>query len=97
MYAVMYGERVRRLREEKGLSKRDLAAAAGISESTARNVEQEATVQGTTARKVARVFVVESSRIAHPAGRDSASSASCPQPGQGILTECPGPESSSWC
>jgi DNA-binding XRE family transcriptional regulator len=41
VYVVMNGERVQSLREEKGLSKRGLAAAAGVSEATLRRVEGE--------------------------------------------------------
>ena len=69
MYAVMYADKVKELREEKGLSRRGLAAAAGISESTARSVEREAAVQSATAWKVACVFGVEGRDIARPAGQ----------------------------
>jgi DNA-binding XRE family transcriptional regulator len=69
MYAVMYADKVKELREEKGLSRRGLAVAAGISESTARSVEREAAVQSATAWKVARVFGVEGRDIARPAGQ----------------------------
>ena len=69
MYAVMHGEQIRRLREEKGLNKREFANAAGISESTARKVERSACVQRSTAWKVARVFGLEARNIAHPASQ----------------------------
>ena len=38
MYVQLYPERVKTLREEQGMSKRDLAVAAGISKTTARKV-----------------------------------------------------------
>jgi len=49
---VMNGQQVRSLRREKGLSKRDLAAAAGVSENTARRVEREEPVTFRTGRAV---------------------------------------------
>ena len=67
MYAIMYADKVKELREEKGLSRRGLAVAAGISESTARSVEREAAVQAKMAWKVARVFGVEARQIVRPA------------------------------
>ena len=53
MYVQLYPERVKTLREEQGMSKRDLAVAAGISKTTARNAERGAPVRSKTARKVA--------------------------------------------
>ena len=47
-----------RLREERGISKRDLAAAAGISTTTARNAECGEPVRSKTARKVAAALGV---------------------------------------
>jgi transcriptional regulator with XRE-family HTH domain len=49
MYIVMT-ERVRELREEKGMSKGDLAEAAGVSLTTARRAERGLPVLNTTAR-----------------------------------------------
>jgi transcriptional regulator with XRE-family HTH domain len=60
-YAVMNGERVQELREEKGLSKRALAAAAGISVSTVRRAEREKPLYLSTGRKVADALGVEPS------------------------------------
>jgi transcriptional regulator with XRE-family HTH domain len=62
MYVAMYGERVRELREEKGMSKRALAEAAGITPKTARRAEREEPVSLWTARKVAAALGVESVR-----------------------------------
>ena len=59
MYVVMNRERVRQLRQEKGLSKRGLAATAGISVATAKNVEREKPVLFSTGRKVAEALGVE--------------------------------------
>ena len=58
MYLAMDGERVRELREEKGLSKRALAGVAGISESTVRRVEGERSVTFRTGRAVAEALGV---------------------------------------
>jgi transcriptional regulator with XRE-family HTH domain len=57
----MDGERVRSLREEKGLSKRGLAAAASVSEITLRTVEREEPVYFRTGRAVADALGVEPS------------------------------------
>jgi transcriptional regulator with XRE-family HTH domain len=62
VYVVMNSERVRELREEKGLSKRALAGVAGISVSTARNVERAVPVTFRTGRAVAEALGVEPSR-----------------------------------
>ena len=56
MYVVMSSGRVRSLREEKGLSKRGLAAAASVSETTARRVEREVPVTFRTGRAVAKAL-----------------------------------------
>jgi transcriptional regulator with XRE-family HTH domain len=61
VYVVMYSERVRSLREEKGLSKRGLAAAASVSETTLRRVEREEPVYFRTGRAVAKALGVEPS------------------------------------
>ena len=58
MYVELNAERVRALREEHGMTKRDLAAAAGISKTTMRNAERGVPVQCKTARKVAAALVV---------------------------------------
>jgi transcriptional regulator with XRE-family HTH domain len=59
MYVAMYGERVRELRVDKGMSKRGLAAAAGITPKTARRAECEEPVSLDTTRKVAAALGVE--------------------------------------
>jgi transcriptional regulator with XRE-family HTH domain len=61
VYVVMNAEQVRSLREEKGLTRRDLATAAGVSETTARRVEREEPVCFRTGRKVADALGVEPS------------------------------------
>jgi len=58
---AMNGQRVRSLREEKGLTKRCLAALAGISEVTARKVERGQPVRLSTGRAVAEALGVEPS------------------------------------
>jgi DNA-binding XRE family transcriptional regulator len=49
MYVELYPERVRALHEEQGMTKRDLAAAAGISKTTAKNAERGEPVRSKTA------------------------------------------------
>jgi transcriptional regulator with XRE-family HTH domain len=61
-YVVMCRERVRALREEKGMSKRALAEKAGISVSTAKRVEREVPVTFRTGRAVAGALGVGPSR-----------------------------------
>jgi ribosome-binding protein aMBF1 (putative translation factor) len=56
---VMNSERVRELREEKGMTRRDLAAAAGISVKTVRRVEREKPVMFRTGRAVADALGIE--------------------------------------
>ena len=70
MYVELYPERVRALREEQEMTKRDLAAAAGISKTTARNAERGAPVRSKTARKVARALDVHPpQQLGRPARR----------------------------
>ena len=61
MYVVMNSERVRELREEKGMTRTDLAGEAGISVSTAHRVELEEPVYFRTGRAVADALGVEPS------------------------------------
>jgi transcriptional regulator with XRE-family HTH domain len=60
-YVVMDSSRVRELREEKGMTRRDLAGAAGISAETVRRVELEEPVYFSTGRAVAKALGVEPS------------------------------------
>jgi transcriptional regulator with XRE-family HTH domain len=70
MYVELYPERVQALREERGMSKRDLAAAARISPKTAGNTERGEPVRGKTARKVAAALGVDPpQRLGRPAYR----------------------------
>ena len=62
MYVVMNAERVQELREAKGLSKRALADAAGISAETVRRAEREVPVTFRTGRAVAEALGVGPSR-----------------------------------
>jgi len=59
VYVELYPEKVKALREERGMSKKDLAAAAGISKKTARNAERGAPVRSKTARSVAAALGVD--------------------------------------
>jgi transcriptional regulator with XRE-family HTH domain len=65
-YVVMHGRRIRELREEKRLSQRELAEAAGISVCTLRKVEHEEPVRKSTARKVAAALGIGYQTIAQP-------------------------------
>ena len=56
MYVAMNPSRVHELREEKGMSKRELAVAAGISLTTAKRVECGLPVLFPTGRKVLAVL-----------------------------------------
>ena len=70
MYVQLYPERVKTLREERGMSKRDLAAAAGVCPTTARNAERGTPVQSNTAFKVAAALGVDPpQRLGRPSYR----------------------------
>jgi len=60
-YVVMDSEQVRELRKQKGMSRRDLAGAAGVSAETARRVELEEPVTFRTGRAVASALGVKPS------------------------------------
>jgi lambda repressor-like predicted transcriptional regulator len=60
-YVVMNRERVQELCEEKGMTRRALAAEAGISVETARNVEREVPVTFRTGHAIADALGVEPS------------------------------------
>jgi len=65
----LYPERVKTLREERGMTKRDLAAA-GISKTTARNAERGEPIRSKTSREVARALEVDPpQRLGRPARR----------------------------
>jgi DNA-binding XRE family transcriptional regulator len=56
VYLKMDGEKIRSLREAKGMTRTDLAAVAGISVSTAERVEREKLVLFSTGRAVAEAL-----------------------------------------
>ncbi len=58
MYVNLYPEKVRALREERKMSKRDLAAAAGVSAITARNAERGADSRTGQASSGASPFIL---------------------------------------
>jgi transcriptional regulator with XRE-family HTH domain len=62
VYMVMNAERVQELRAQNGMTRRDLAGAAGISAQTVRRVELEEPVYFRTGRAVAEALGVEPSR-----------------------------------
>jgi transcriptional regulator with XRE-family HTH domain len=58
VYVVMSRERVQELREERGLSKRALADAAGVSAETVRRAEREEPVRFSTGHALAEALGV---------------------------------------
>jgi transcriptional regulator with XRE-family HTH domain len=70
VYARMDGEKIEAMREERGLSRRELAQEAGISMTTLRRVERGERVQAKTAKRVARVFGIHPKEIGRPVRRD---------------------------
>ena len=58
MYVELYPEKVRALREERGMSPADLAVAAGLSARTARRAASGQPVRAKTARAVAAALGV---------------------------------------
>ena len=64
MYVAMYGERVREFSAEKGMSKRGLAAAVGITPKTARRAERGEAVTRDTAVGIAEQLGVTPRSIA---------------------------------
>lgn len=67
MYGVMDGEKIEAMREERGLSRQELAQEAGISMETLRRVERGERIAAHTGRKVARVFGMHPREIGRPA------------------------------
>ena len=67
MYAVMDGERVRAMRQERGLSRQEFVREAGVSLSTLRSVERGERVRATTGWRVACVFDMHPSELGTPA------------------------------
>jgi transcriptional regulator with XRE-family HTH domain len=66
MYGVIDGEKLEAMREERGLSRQDLARQAGISPGTVSKAERGHRVRSKTAWKVANVFGVHPSEMGHP-------------------------------
>ncbi len=61
----IYGDRLRRLRKERFLSHRDLAARAGLSATTILNMEQnKGGARASTVRKLAEALGVDPSYLA---------------------------------
>jgi DNA-binding XRE family transcriptional regulator len=67
MYGVMDGEKIEAMRQERGLSRQELAQEAGISVETLRALERGERVRVRTGWKVARVFGKHPSEIGRPA------------------------------
>ena len=70
MYGVMDGERIRAMREERGLSRQEFAREAGVSPSTVRRVERSGRVRAATGWRVARVFGSHPMELGTPAPTD---------------------------
>ena len=67
MYAVMDGEKIRAMRQDRCLSRRSFAKEAGVAPSTVRSVERGERVRATTGWRVALVFGVHPKEIGQPA------------------------------
>ncbi len=66
MYGVIDGEKLRAMREERGLSRQGLAKEAGVALETVSKAERGHRVRSKTAWKVANVFGVHPSEMGHP-------------------------------
>ena len=70
MYLVMDSEQVRSLREQKGMSQRQLAEASGVSKKTLANVEAgKVRPLPSTARKIGAALEVDPRSLARVASR----------------------------
>jgi len=70
VYLVMDGEQVRSLREQKGMSQRQLAEASDVSKKTVTNVEAgKVHPLPSTARKIAGALEVDLRSLAKVASR----------------------------
>jgi transcriptional regulator with XRE-family HTH domain len=70
VYLVMDGEQVRSLREQKGMSQRQLAEASGVSKKTLSNVEVgKVHTLPSTARKIGVALDVDPRSLGRVAGR----------------------------
>jgi DNA-binding XRE family transcriptional regulator len=70
VYVELYPKRVKALREERGMSKRDLATAAGISKTTMRHAALGVPVRSKTAFSVAEALGVHPpQRLGRPSHR----------------------------
>jgi transcriptional regulator with XRE-family HTH domain len=70
VYLVMDGEQVRSLRQEQGMSQRELAEASGVSKKTLANVEAgKVRPLPSTARKIGAALDVEPRSLATVASR----------------------------
>jgi transcriptional regulator with XRE-family HTH domain len=68
MYAVMDGEKVQAMRQERGLSRQELAKEAGVGLTTVRSGKR---VLATTGWRAARVFGLHPKEMGRPAPADS--------------------------
>jgi transcriptional regulator with XRE-family HTH domain len=66
VYAVMDGEKIRAMPQERDLSRQELAQEAGIAVETVARVERGDRVQARTGWRVARVFGVHPKEIGTP-------------------------------
>jgi transcriptional regulator with XRE-family HTH domain len=67
VYVAIDGPRVRALREQRGMARRELAKAAGLGAATVANLERSANVRLRTARKVGAVFGLHPREFGRPA------------------------------
>jgi predicted transcriptional regulator len=71
MYAVIDGEKVQAMRQERGLSRQELAKEARVGLTTVRSVERGERVLATTGWRAARVFGLHPKEMGRPAPADS--------------------------
>jgi transcriptional regulator with XRE-family HTH domain len=70
MYVAIDGPKVRALREQRRMARRELAEAAGVGASTVANLERSANVRLRTARKVGAVFGLHPREFGRPVLED---------------------------
>ena len=66
MRVIMNGAELKRLREEQGLSKKDLAKAANVAQPTIKRAEDSGQMFPATVRRIAKTLGVDARLLAAP-------------------------------